>query len=171
MLLYVEQPFPYDLEANPIDVRSVSAAQAAVHGRECATTGSIVRLGRSLGWSGVALKTCKTQSGRPAEPVLGQGPRHAADGPGPGQSDACPDRHVQLAAHAGTIMGVETNGSQFFRRPRAARPKSIPAFTPRGGQIDLSTIQGPGFGYNGAEDSRQLPPAVASVGELRLRLM
>ena len=33
MMLYVEQPFAYDLEAHPVDVHGVSA-QAPVHGRE-----------------------------------------------------------------------------------------------------------------------------------------
>jgi hypothetical protein len=34
--------------------------------------------------------------------------------------------HVLLAAHAGTIMGVETNAMQFY--PEASRPR--PAFIP-----------------------------------------
>ncbi|MFP4619324.1 MAG: hypothetical protein ACLFMZ_10825, partial [Spirochaetaceae bacterium] len=62
MLLYVEQPFPYDLQDNQIDVRSVSARKPLVMD-ESAHDWKLVRLGRSLGWTGVALKTCKTQSG------------------------------------------------------------------------------------------------------------
>jgi hypothetical protein len=34
-----------------------------------------------------------------------------------------------------------------------------------GGQIDLSTIRGPGFGYDGAQSVRTLPPPVASFVE------
>ena len=60
--LYVEQPFPYDLEAHQIDVRSVSSRKPLFLD-ESAHDWEYVRLGRRLGWSGVALKTCKTQTG------------------------------------------------------------------------------------------------------------
>ena len=62
MLLYVEQPFPYDLKAHRIDVHSVSARKPLFMD-ESAHDWRYVRLGRELGWSGVALKTCKTQTG------------------------------------------------------------------------------------------------------------
>ena len=62
MLLYVEQPFPYDLEAHRIDVHAVSARKPLFMD-ESAHDWRFVRLGRALGWSGVALKTCKTQTG------------------------------------------------------------------------------------------------------------
>ncbi|HEY2156452.1 MAG TPA: hypothetical protein VGH33_12530, partial [Isosphaeraceae bacterium] len=62
MLLYVEQPFPYDLEATRIDVHSVSARKPLFMD-ESAHDWGLVKLGRSLGWTGVALKTCKTQTG------------------------------------------------------------------------------------------------------------
>ncbi|MBC7239176.1 MAG: hypothetical protein H5T71_03640, partial [Chloroflexi bacterium] len=61
-ILYVEQPFPYDLEAHPLDVRSVSARKPLFMD-ESAHDWRLVRLGRALGWTGVALKTCKTQTG------------------------------------------------------------------------------------------------------------
>jgi len=61
-LLYVEQPFPYDLEQHRVDVRSVSARKPLFLD-ESAHDWRLVRLGRELGWSGVALKTCKTQTG------------------------------------------------------------------------------------------------------------
>ena len=57
MVLYVEQPFPYDLEANRIDVHSVSARKPLFMD-ESAHDWRLVRLGRELGWTGVALKTC-----------------------------------------------------------------------------------------------------------------
>ena len=55
MLLYVEQPFPYDLEAHRIDVHSVSARKPLFMD-ESAHDWRFVRLGRELGWSGVALE-------------------------------------------------------------------------------------------------------------------
>jgi hypothetical protein len=67
--------------------------------------------------------------------------------------------HVLLAAHAGTIMGVESNGMQFY--PEASRPEAAihpGLFRRREGCLDLSTIQGPGFGYRVDEIVRALPP-------------
>ena len=70
--------------------------------------------------------------------------------------------HVLLAAHAGTIMGVETNGSQFY--PAASQPEARVhpgLYCRRQGQIDLSTIGGPGFGYRLDLIHRELPPPAA----------
>jgi hypothetical protein len=72
--------------------------------------------------------------------------------------------HVLLAAHSGTIMGVETNGMQFY--PEAS--KSEAAIHPgiyqrRAGMIDLSTVKGVGFGYRIAEIQRTLPSPVAEL--------
>ena len=62
MVLYVEQPFPYELEEHAIDVHSVSARKPLFMD-ESAHDWRLVRRGRQLGWTGVALKTCKTQTG------------------------------------------------------------------------------------------------------------
>jgi hypothetical protein len=62
MILYVEQPFPYELEVDRIDVRSL-AARKPLFLDESAHDWQHVRLGLELGWTGVALKTCKTLSG------------------------------------------------------------------------------------------------------------
>lgn len=163
-LLYVEQPFPYDLEENRIDVHGVSARKPLFMD-ESAHDWHLVRLGRGLGWTGVALKTCKTQTGALlslcwarahgmtlmvqdlTNPMLAQVP------------------HVLLAARAGTIMGVETNSMQFY--PDASRPESVVhpgLYRRRGGTVDLSTIAGPGFGYRLAEIRRELPAPVVVAG-------
>ena len=164
MLLYVEQPFPYDLEAHPIDVRSVSARKPLFLD-ESAHDWTLVRLGRALGWTGVALKTCKTQTGALlslcwarahgmtlmvqdlTNPMLAQIP------------------HALLAAHAGTIMGVETNSMQFY--PAASRPEAQVhpgLYRRRAGKIRLGTIAGPGFGYRLQEIERILPQPAAECG-------
>ena len=65
--------------------------------------------------------------------------------------------HVRLAAHAGTIMGVESNAMQYY--PAASRPEEAihpGLFRRRDGALDLSTIGGPGFGYRVDEIDRQL---------------
>ncbi len=112
----------------------------------------------------MALKTCKTQTGALlslcwakahgmtlmvqdlTNPMLAQIP------------------HVLLAAHAGTIMGVETNGMQFY--PAASRPEAQVhpgLFHRRHGVVRLDSIHGPGFGYRCAEIQRDLPDPAVSV--------
>jgi L-alanine-DL-glutamate epimerase-like enolase superfamily enzyme len=162
MILYVEQPFPYDLEVHRIDVHTVSARKPLFMD-ESAHDWRLVRLGRSLGWTGVALKTCKTQTGALlslcwarahgmtlmvqdlTNPMLAMIP------------------HALLAAHAGTIMGVETNASQFYPAASAAEAAIHPGlYQRRDGRIDLSSLRGPGFGYVGAERARPLPAPEAT---------
>ena len=161
MILYVEQPFPYDLEANRIDVHSVSSRKPLFMD-ESAHDWHLVKLGRTLGWSGVALKTCKTQSGALmtlcwakahgmtlmvqdlSNPMLAQIP------------------HCLLSAHAGTIMGVETNAMQFY--PAVSAPEAAvhpDLYERKDGCVSLATLTGPGFGYCLDKMQRQLPePAV-----------
>jgi len=164
MLLYVEQPFPYDLAAHPLDVHSV-AARKPLFLDESAHDWRVVRRGRELGWTGVALKTCKTQTGALlsacwarahglalmvqdlTNPMLAQIP------------------HVQLAAHLPTLMGVETNAMQFY--PDASRPEAAVhpgLYQRRDGAVDLSTLGGPGFGYRLEEIARVLPAPAARCG-------
>ena len=157
MILYVEQPFPYDLERNQIDVHSVSARKPLFMD-ESAHDWHLIKLGRELGWTGVALKTCKTQTGALlslcwakahgmtlmvqdlTNPMLAQIP------------------HVLLAAHAGTIMGVETNSMQFYPEASLPEEKVHPGvYKRRNGVVDLSTIKGFGFGYCLDKIRRELP--------------
>ncbi len=163
-LLYVEQPFPYDLEKNAINVASI-AERKLLFMDESAHDWRMVGMGFALGWNGVALKTCKTQTGAIlslciarrfgmeimvqdlTNPMLAQIP------------------HVQLAAHAGTIMGVETNAMQFY--PDASLPEAAvhPGLYRRtNGKVDLRSISGPGFGYRLDEIERKLYEPAAQSG-------
>jgi hypothetical protein len=160
-LLYVEQPFPYDLDAHPIVVQSVSDRKPLFLD-ESAHDWRYVRRGRELGWSGVALKTCKTQTGAILSLCWAKAhgmPLMVQDLTNPMLAQI---PHVQLAAHAGTIMGVETNGMQFY--PQASLPEAAvhPGLYRReNGIVDLSTLRGSGFGYRLSEIQRELPAAQA----------
>jgi hypothetical protein len=113
----------------------------------------------------VALKTCKTQTGALlslcwakahgmglmvqdlTNPMLAQVP------------------HVLLAAHAGTLMGVESNAMQYYPEASRAEAAVHPGlYRRRGGVLDLGTVRGPGLGYAGAEAARQLPPPAVDWG-------
>lgn len=146
-ILYVEQPFPYDLDKHRIQVHSL-ARRKPLFMDESAHDWKHVRLGLELGWNGVALKTCKTQTG--AILSLCWAKAHGMDlmvqdltNPMLAQIP-----HVLLGAHAGTIMGVESNGMQFY--PDASRKEALVhpgIYERRNGVLDLSTLRGPGFGY------------------------
>lgn len=163
-ILYVEQPFPYDLEANPIDVHSLSARKPLFMD-ESAHDWRFVKMGYELGWNGVALKTCKSQTGAIlslcwakahgmtlmvqdlTNPMLAQIP------------------HVLLGAHAGTIMGVESNGMQFY--PEASLPEAAihPGLYKRNdGILNWSTLGNEGYGYLEEKVDRTLPDPVDGQG-------
>lgn len=60
--------------------------------------------------------------------------------------------HVLLGAHAGTIMGVESNGMQFYPEASIREAKVHPGiYLRRNGTLNLSTIKGAGFGYRISE--------------------
>lgn len=160
-ILYIEQPFPYELEKYRINVRSVSARKPLFMD-ESAHDWHLVKLGYELGWSGVALKTCKTQTGALlsmcwakahgmtlmvqdlTNPMLAQIP------------------HVLLASHAGTIMGVETNAMQFYPEASSCEAEVHPGiYTRRNGKVYLESLKGNGFGYRVDEIKRQLPKPVS----------
>ena len=150
-IVYVEQPFPYDLEANQIEVGSVSDRKPLFMD-ESAHDWRFVRLGLDLGWTGVALKTCKTLTG--AILSLCWAKEHGMDlmvqdltNPRLAQVP-----HVLLAAYAGTIAGVESNAMQFYPEASAEFLKIHPGlYQRRKGVLDWSTLNGPGFGYAGVE--------------------
>lgn len=163
-LLYVEQPFAYELEHDMLDVRSVSARKPLFLD-ESAHDWEFVRLGRRLGWSGVALKTCKTQTGA----LLSLSWAKAHGMPLMVQDLSNPMLamlpHVRLAAHAGTIQGVECNGMQFY--PEVSRPEEAVhpgIYRRRDGELDLSTLGGTGFGYCLRKVDRKLPEPAAAFG-------
>lgn len=164
-LLYVEQPFPYELETNRIDVHSISERKPLFLD-ESAHDWQQVRLGRELGWTGVALKTCKTQTGAILSLCWAKAhgmPLMVQDLTNPMLAQI---PHVRLAAYAGTICGVETNGMQFYPAASAAEAKIHPGlYTRRHGEVDLSTLSGPGFGYRLDEMERSLPEPAATFSD------
>ena len=144
-------PFPYDIEANPIDVRSVSARKPLFMD-ESAHDWSFVKIGRELGWTGVALKTCKTITGALlslcwakefsltlmvqdlTNPMFAQIP------------------HAGLGAHAGTIMGLESNAMQFYPEASADEARIHPGlFRRSSGVLRLDSLGREGFGYRAEE--------------------
>lgn len=148
LMIYVEQPFPYDLEANQIDVHSCSERKPLFMD-ESAHDWKFVKLGRSLGWNGVALKVCKTQTGALLSACWAK--KHnmmlmVQDLTNPMLATV---PHVQLAAHIGTIKGVECNAPQFYPQASLEDEKLRPGlYERRNGVVNLQALTGNGFGYN-----------------------
>lgn len=146
-ILYIEQPFPYDMEKCPIDVHGLSSRKLLLMD-ESAHDWKFVRLGIELGWTGVALKTCKTFTGailmfcyaKEADLAL-----MVQDLTNPALAMV---PHATLAAHVGTIMGIESNGPQYCPgasdEERAVHPG---LYTRRNGVISIKTLGHDGFGY------------------------
>jgi L-alanine-DL-glutamate epimerase-like enolase superfamily enzyme len=156
-LLYVEQPFPHAMEDHPIDVHSVSSRKPLMMD-ESAHDWQHVRMGRELGWNGVALKTCKTQTGALLSLCWARAHGMALMVQDLTNPSLAMIPHALLASHCGTIYGVETNAVQFW--PDASKPESrvhTGLYERRNGVIDLRTLTGAGFGYQIDRIGRALP--------------
>ncbi len=161
MILYVEQPFPYDLENNQIDVHSVSARKPLFMD-ESAHDWHLIRLGRQLGWTGVALKTCKTQTGALLSFCWAKANGMTLMVQDLTNPMIAQVSHALLAAYVGTIMGLESNAPQFC--PNASLPEAAihpGLYRRQNGVLNISTIGGPGFGYRLDQIKRNLPEAAA----------
>src|SRR5207248_4690462 len=126
----------------------------------------LIRLGRELGWSGVALKTCKTQTGALLSACWARAHGMSLMVQDLTNPMLAQISHVLLAAHTGTIMGVETNAMQFY--PEASRAEAEVhrgLYVRRKGRIDRSRLRGAGFGYRIDEIKRELPEPATSVGD------
>ena len=147
LLIYVEQPFPYDLEANQIDVHSCSQRKPLFMD-ESAHDWKFVKLGLSLGWNGVALKVCKTQTGALLSACWAKKNNMLLMVQDLTNPMLATVPHVQLAAHVGTIMGVECNAPQFSPAASLDDEKLRPGlYERRNGVVSLKALTGNGFGY------------------------
>jgi L-alanine-DL-glutamate epimerase-like enolase superfamily enzyme len=165
MLLYVEQPFPYELTEHPIAVHGVSARKPLFLD-ESAHDWKLVRRGRELGWTGVALKTCKTQSGALLSACWAQAHGMSLMVQDLTNPMLAQIPHCLLAAHVSTIMGVETNAMQFYPAASTPEAKVHPGlYQRRDGCVELGSIRGTGFGYRLDEAERVLPEPAVGFGQ------
>ena len=146
-LLYVEQPCERDLRKRMLDMTELRQIKPVIVD-EALSSLEDLELALELGYSGLALKTCKCQS---AELVLAS--RAAAAGvPFAVQDLTNPGiallQSAGLAGRLQTIRGVESNSRQFF--PASSEPERAvhPGFFKlEQGRIRTSTLRGTGLGY------------------------
>jgi L-alanine-DL-glutamate epimerase-like enolase superfamily enzyme len=147
-ILYVEQPTERDLTAHRHDMRPIAALKPVIID-ESLVGPETFELAMELGWSGLALKSCKGQS---ASLVLAAKAREAGV-PYTVQDLTNPSlalvHSVGLAARLYTLMGVEANSRQFFPNSTTPGEKAVHdgLFVVRNGVASTASLRGPGLGY------------------------
>lgn len=155
-LLYVEQPTERDLLAHRFDMSELSKLKPVILD-ESLTTLDDFALAIELGWSGVALKTCKCQS----SDLLFLAKAEAAGIPYTIQDLTNPGlallQSVGLAARTHTLKGVEGNSRQYFPQISQPEAKVHPGiFQVKNGHVATSSLSGTGLGYRVAEIERDI---------------
>jgi len=145
-ILYIEQPTERDLTAHRFDMRKLSGAKPVLID-ESLTGVEDFRLAMELGWSGIALKSCKCLSSdlllAPLAEMAGI-PYAVQDLTNPSISLI---ESVGLAARTHTIKGVEANSRQFFPAANAAAARVHPGlYEIRDGYAYTASMHGPGLG-------------------------
>lgn len=147
-LLYLEQPTERDLNAHRHDMRKLSQLKPVLLDESLISL-ETMDLGLELGWSGIALKTCK---GHSMDMIM------AAKAKELGIPYALQDltnpslaliHAVGMGARLYTMMGLEANSRQFF--PDATPPEEQAVhqglFQVRRGTASTASLQGTGLGY------------------------
>jgi hypothetical protein len=146
-VLYIEQPTERDLALRRFDMRPVSELKPTILD-ESLTTLDDFALALELGWSGIALKTCKCQSADlvyVAKCEEEKVPYTIQDLTNPGLALI---QSVGLAARTRPLMGVEANSCQFFPATSIAEAQVHEGVFRRvKGCLSTATIQGTGLGY------------------------
>jgi L-alanine-DL-glutamate epimerase-like enolase superfamily enzyme len=155
-VLYLEQPTERDLTLHCWDMRRVSALKPTILD-ESLTSLEDLELALRLGWSGIALKTCKCQSADllyVAKCEQEGIPYTLQDLTNPGLALV---QAVGLAARTHTLMGVEANSCQFFPATSTAEATVHGGIFRRSrGQLSTASLQGTGLGYQLARIPRPL---------------
>jgi L-alanine-DL-glutamate epimerase-like enolase superfamily enzyme len=147
-ILYIEQPTERDLTAHRHDMRRLSSMKPVIVD-ESLTDLDTMEMALELGWSGIALKTCK---GHSADMIFQARARELGipfsvqDLTNPGLSLL---HSVGLGARTYTIMGVEANSRQFFPAATNDAEKKVHGgiFNLTNGEADTSSLRGTGLGY------------------------
>lgn len=145
-ILYLEQPTERDLLAHRWDMRTVSRLKPVLIDESLSTVEDF-QLAMELGWSGIALKSCKCLSSNLLFVPLAERVRI----PYAVQDLTCPSlallASVGLAARTHTILGVEANSRQFFPAANdVAAAVHTQLYEVRNGVARTATLTGPGLG-------------------------
>lgn len=145
-ILYIEQPTGRDLEADRWDMRTIAKHKPVLIDESLVGIEDF-RLAMELGWSGIALKSCKCLSSDllfvPMAEIAGI-PYAVQDLTNPSIALI---ESVGLAARVHTIKGVEANSRQFFPGANAIEAKIHRGlYEIRDGYARTASIRGNGLG-------------------------
>ena len=146
-LLYLEQPCERDLARRKLNVEKLAEIKPVIVDEALGSLEDF-ELAIELGYSGIALKSCKCQS----EQLIMAAKASQLGLPYAVQDLACPGiallHSVGLAGHLNTIKGVESNSRQFYPTVSEPEKKVHPGvYRLTNGKIDTKTITGTGLGY------------------------
>lgn len=155
-LVYVEQPVSRDLRNNPRDMRALARLKPVILDEGLAGLADF-DLALDLGWSGIALKTCKCHSKDLLFVCLAEErgiPYTLQDLTNPGLALL---HSVGLAARTRPMVGVETNSRQYFPAMSAPEASLHPGiFSVREGHVTTESLRGWGFGFRTEEIPRPI---------------
>ncbi|MFO8079537.1 MAG: enolase C-terminal domain-like protein [Armatimonadota bacterium] len=146
--LYIEQPTGRDLDEHDHDMSAIAELKPVIIDESLTTLDTFDRA-MELGWSGIALKTCKGHS----SDMLFVAKAAKAGIPYAVQDLTNPSlaliHSVGLGARLNTIMGVEANSRQFFPGSTSEAEKRVHGgiFSLERGEADTSSLRGTGLGY------------------------
>jgi len=146
-ILYIEQPCHRNLREHPLNVSPIARLKPVLIDESLTHLHDIERA-TALGYTGVALKTCKCHSAAllVAAEAMRRGMVYTVqDLTNPGIALV---HSVSLAGHLRPLKGVETNSRQFFPATNEPVARVHPGlFRMADGTLDTSTIAGAGLGY------------------------
>ena len=146
-ILYIEQPTERDLKVHRWDMRPLSKLKPVLIDESLSSIEDF-RLAMELGWSGIALKSCKCLSSDllfiPMAELEGI-PYAVQDLTNPSLAMI---ESVGLAARIHTIKGVEANSRQFFPKANEAAARiHSELFNIQDGKARTSSVKGTGLGF------------------------
>ena len=155
-ILYLEQPTERDLKAHCWDMRPLAKLKPVLID-ESLTSFEDFKLARELGWSGIALKSCKCLSSDLlfiAMAELHGVPYAVQDLTNPSIALI---ESVGLAARIHPIKGVEANSRQFFPLANEPESKVHPGlYSIKDGLARTSSISGTGLGFQVERIEREI---------------
>jgi L-alanine-DL-glutamate epimerase-like enolase superfamily enzyme len=144
---YVEQPTARDLKANRSNVMHEASKLRPVVIDESLVDLDSLKLAREMGYTGAALKACKTQSQAMLMAAAAQKWEMflcVQDLTCPGASLV---QSAGIAAHVPGVAAIEANARQYVPAANKAWLARFPTlFQPRNGSIETAVLNGPGLG-------------------------
>jgi L-alanine-DL-glutamate epimerase-like enolase superfamily enzyme len=144
---YVEQPTARDLKANRSNVMHEASKLRPVVIDESLVDLETLKLAREMGYTGAALKACKTQS----QAMLMAAAAQKWEMFLCVQDLTCPGasliQSAGIAAHVPGVAAIEANARQYVPAANKAWLARFPTlFQPRNGTIETAVLNGPGLG-------------------------